>query len=459
VPKFYFIFLVSPFLFFSQICQAEDYSAQAYGDTPQQARHRALAALSESLRVEVRSQFDASRSSTGDAYAKQIINTYSNLPLLGVKQIVKQKNGEFYSAVYLNEKESIALYRAELEKLFKKISDRQKNLDQLPDTDSQYSTLLALLTDIEQYEKYHTVARLLGDRSVPGVPVPAEKIRAEILKFEKSVPSLDVAAQVLSRNMPDHKYFVLPPLPHGSQQATTLSRLLRDSIRSTVASSDDFTQPYYLKGEYEIMDDGISVFYRAIDKKGSTLATSIVKLSPQAYKGIDYKPASINFSQLLHEGYVISSDFRARLTTNYGDNDLLFIEGQSVELFVKLNNPGYFYIVSHSDNASYLLELNDAPGKRAFVRYVNADEANHWLSLSEFEVAPPFGTENLQLIASNKDLLNSLPSYFYNDATELYEISAASASESVRKTRALKPKRKKAVRSAEATLTLTTMKK
>jgi len=459
VPKFYFIFFVSQLTFFSLACHAEDYSAQAYGDTPQQARHRALAALSESLRVEVRSQFNASRSSTGENYAKQVIDTYSNLPLLGVKQIVKEKNGEFYSAVYLRETEALALYRGELERLYRVISDHQKKLDKQRDADARYSILLTMLTDIEQYEKYHTVARLLGDGSISPVPAQAEEIRARILRIEKSVPSLEVAAQVLTHNMPDHKYFVLPPLPHGSRQATALSRLLRDSIRSSVTSSDDFMQPYYLKGEYEIMRDGISVSYRAVDKKGTTLATSIVKLSPQSYKGIDYKPSSINFDQLLHDGYVISGNFRVRLNTNYGDNDLLFIEGQSVELFVKLNNPGYFYIVSHNDNASYLLELNDAPGKRAFVRYVNADEANHWLSLSEFEVAPPFGTENLQLIASNKDLVNSLPSYFYNDATELYEISAPSASESIRKTRALKPKRKKAVRSAEATLTLTTMKK
>ena len=81
------------------------------------------------------------------------------------------------------------------------------------------------------------------------------------------------------------------------------------------------------------------------------------------------KPKSVNFSQLLHNGYVVSNEFRAELNTNLGKQDLLFTQGQDIELFVKLNSPGYFYIVSHNtqDNTSYLMEINDATGKRAFV--------------------------------------------------------------------------------------------
>lgn len=438
---------------------AADYTAQAYGDTPQQARHRALSALSENLQVAVKSHFSAISNSNGENLATQTISTHSELPLLGVKQIVKEKNGEFYSAVYLNEKDALSLYRAELAQLHDSILQQNSQTARLNDSSQQYPLLLTLLANINQYEKYHTVARLLGDTMTPSVPVNASDVRSKIIAMETDAPSLDIAAQVLTRDLPDHIYYVLPPLPQGSQQATTLSRLLRDRIRNHIKSGDNFKQNYYLKGRYEIAADAITVFYRAVNNKGETLATRLVRLSPEAYDKIDYKPASISFDQLLHNGYVLDSKFRAHLTTSAGNEDLLFTSGQDVELFVKLNSAGYFYIVSHNpvENTSYLLELDDVPGKRAFVRYVNADEANHWLSLSEFEVSAPFGTENLQLIASNKDLVNNLPSYAYNAETGLYEILSTSSSEAVTKTRALKLKKKKAVKSTEATLTLTTM--
>jgi len=130
-------------------------------------------------------------------------------------------------------------------------------------------------------------------------------------------------------------------------------------------------------------------------------------------------------------------------------------------LLPKLNSPGYFYVASHNttENMSYLLELNESQGKRAFLRYVNADEVNRWLSLGEFEVTAPFGTENLQLIASSKDLINNLPSVKFDPELELYVVGAKSAEDAVIKTRGLKPKRSKKVKSSEATLTVTMMAK
>ena len=450
---FYSLLLVSP------PSNATDYTAQAYGNTPEQARHRALSALSENLQVAVKSHFYVVSTSKGENTATQTIDTHSELPLLGVKQTVIEKNGEFYCLAYLNKKDALSLYSAELVQLHDRILQLNSQINQLSDGRQKYPLLLTLLTYINQYEKFHTVARLLGDATLSSVPVSETAVRSKIMAMENDAPSLDIAAQVLTRDLPEHQYYVLPPLPQGSQQATMLSRLLRDRIRSHIKSTEKFKQGYFLKGSYEIGADAITVSCRAVNSKGETLATRLVKLAPEAYNKIDYKPKSINFSQLLHNDYVIDSSFQAQLTTNAGSEDLLFTSGQNVELFVKLSHAGYFYIVSHNlvEGVSYLLELDDVPGKRAFLRYVSADEANHWLSLSEFEVSPPFGTENLQLIASNKDLINHLPAYTYNAETGLYEIRAASRSEAVSTTRALKPSKKKTVKSAEATLTLTTM--
>ena len=70
---------------------------------------------------------------------------------------------------------------------------------------------------------------------------------------------------------------------------------------------------------------------------------------------------------------------------------------------------------------------------------------------------PSFGTENLQLVSSNKDLINNIPDVAYDNEIELYFVQTKTAKNAVIKTRALKPKKNKAVKAAEATLTFTTM--
>ena len=94
------------------------------------------------------------------------------------------------------------------------------------------------------------------------------------------------------------------------------------------------------------------------------MATRTVKLIPGAYKSYAYKPRTSEFDRLLHEGIIVSNDFKVSINTNRGNENLLFNEGEEVELFVKLNKAGYFYIVSHvhSKNkspVSYILELSE----------------------------------------------------------------------------------------------------
>lgn len=421
-----------------------------------------MASLSETLLVEVKSIFQSEQHSDGYLNASRKIRTVSELPLLGVTHFVADKKGEYYCVAYLDSERSLSLYQAELQTLYKKISQLDTaQKQQQNNKDKRYRLLLDLLANLEQYEKYYTVARLLGAQQGASLPTEVANVRLLILSIESAVPSLEVAAQMLTRDLPAHTYYVQPPLPYGSQQATKLSRLMRDTIKRHIKSTDNNGAQYILKGSYEILKDGISVTYKAVDDQGSTIATRVSKLASSAYQNIEYKPQSIDFNQLLHNGYVVSNDFKAELNTNLGNQDLLFVEGQSIELFVKLNQPGYFYVVSHNttDNSSYLLELSEATGKRAFIRYVNADDANRWLSLGEFEAAPPFGTENLQLVASSQDLVNNLPEVLFDNQTELYFVQSRSTQEAVTTTRALKPKKSKSVKAAESTLSFTTMEK
>jgi len=450
-------------LVFAFSTQAIELVGDAFGKTREQAKKQAMAALSESLIVEVKSVFESETHSDGYNDASKKIRSVSELPLLGVDVTYINKETEYYCTAFMNSDKSLKLYQTEMMQLDKSIAALNKKQNrQEKNKQQRYKTLNELLAQIEQYNKYQTVARLLGAKMLEDTVLSEAEIRSEILSIEATAPSLDIAAKILTRDLDNSIYFVQPPLPQGSKQATKLSRLMRDKISALISSTEHRERSTNrLKGSYEILKDAISMTYRVVDDSGAILATRIVKISPSAYRNIAYKPKSINFDQLLHDGYVVSNNFKASLDTNQGNEDLLFHAGQNIELFAKLNGAGYFYVVSHNttDGISYVLELNEAKGKRAFVKYINADDANRWISLGEFEVSEPYGTESLQLIASNKDLVNNLPIVEYDSETELYIVQASSSKDAVMKTRGLKPKKKRSVKSAEASLSFTTMNK
>ncbi len=445
----------------AQIANAFQLQASAYGETPEQARKNALASLSESIYVEVKSTFTSKQSSDGTQTASNVIRSNSDLPLLGVDFEIIDKKSEQYCIALLDSKKSLKLYQAELARLTSVITQANNKQKALKNNkNGRYRLLSALITDIEQYSKYRAVASLLGGGAVPSLPVTATDIRNELLSIESSAPSLEIAAEVLTRDLPDKIFYVLPPLPQGSKQATDLSRILMNQVASKITAAEKaVNSELVLRGSYEILNDGLSVTYRAIGSNGLILATRIVMLAEQAYENIDYKPTDIGFEDILNKRDFISHEFHAELNSNQGKSDLLFFRGDSIELFTKLNQPGYFYVVGHNtkDNISYLLELNNASNNRAFVRYINADDANRWVRLDVFEVTPPYGAESLQLIASSQDLADKLPASKYDSKTGLYLIKAATTSEAVQLTRALKLKKTARTKSSEATLTFTTM--
>lgn len=442
--------------------QAIEFIGQAYGITRELAKKQALAALSESIIVDVKSVFESQTYSDGNIEANKKIHSVSELPLLGVDVSCLNKISEFFCNATLNSDRSLKFYLLEINRLQQSISSLNKNQKRENNKHHRYKILNEILTQIEEYNKFKMITRLLGAPGQFDLKLQIAEVQSKILTIEEMAPSLEIAAKILTRELDKYVYFIQPPLPQGSKQATMLSRLMRDKISVLIKSTEQFNQSSHrLKGSYEILSDGIIMTYRVVNNAGSTLATRIVKISPSAYKNISYRPKSIDFEQLLHEGYIVSSDFKASLNTNLGKEDLLFQAGQEIELFVKLNSAGYFYLVSHntSNNVSYILQINEAKGKRAFVRYINADDANHWVSLDKFEVSKPYGSENLQLIASNKDLINKLPTIEFDAKTELYIVPAKSAKDAVIKTRGLKPKKTSSIKSAETSLSFTTMNK
>ena len=451
------------------VTAAEILHGEGWGKSRERACQQALASLAESLKVEVRSEFriqsKATRKDGGerdvDTSTEQDIQTRSDLPILGANQSVRTNDGEFVCETRLDPNRATRYYRKRLNTLRKEAVKLEGELEAITADDEKRHQLLSdLLTLNERYSRFALVARFL-DLEVPALSTQSRaSIRAELEAIEQQAPSLMVAASRLIRNLPDELIHLTPPHPVESREVTPFARALESEISARIRTTDSpDSASLRMRGEYEVSEGGLVVTYRLLDENDVIRDVKTVTLQPASYDHLRVRPQSVDFDRLLHQGLAVESGFRASLATKQGQEDLLFRSGEKVELLVRLNQPGYFYLVGHTINNgesySYLVPLQDGRGARSFVRYVNAEQANKWISLGAFEVSAPFGVESTQVIASTEDLVSEIPGYKYDQKTGLF-VLAENAEAGVRKTRALKPVSTQKVESTEAVLMFTT---
>lgn len=434
---------------------------EGYGSTIERAQVAAVSALANSIYVNVESSSSVYQDNTGtDDFVFQAKLT-TNLPVLGVKYLCKKSSQEHLCSALLDSKTALPLYKAELLNLVKYIDEKYTSLASM-DQDVRLDTMYSLLAKLNQYEKLSFVARFLADHNSPLIKpsVDIRQVNARILELENSIKSLDVAARLIARKLHHEGVYITPVTLPDSREITPFASALADKVRVQIKSVNNRERAdYILEGSYIGDKTGISVNYNLSDQQGNTVKSTVISLLPESYARYRTTPLAPDFDQLLHNGYALSSDFRASIATNKGLRNLLFHKGEEVELVMKMNSPGYFYLVGHTKNEgfeqSYLVELNEAPGDRRFIGFVNADDINKWISLGEFVVEEPFGLESIQLMASTNDPVGLLPSYKYASNSGYYVISYK-IEQGVRMTRGLKKIKTAKTDSAESVLLFTT---
>jgi len=446
----------------------EPLKGEGWGKTRQAACENALGSLAESLQVEVRADQRLTQKATRtEADARQVstsflqdVRTTANLPLLGTKRHARRERGQFVCTARLKPDRSRELYGERLQRLRDTTSDLETALEAAADGQERHRLLTELLALVDRYDRFALVARYLG-MEVPAMGAQsASELQGALVALEQKAPSLELAASQLTRDLPRALVHLTPPHPAKSGEVTPFARALESAMAKQLrTTSAPARADYSMRGEYEVTEDGVVVTYRLTGSNHVTQAVRTARLAPEAYSHLRVKPQTVSFDRLLRQGLALDSGFRASLATNQGREDLLFRQGQEVELLIKLNRPGYYYLTGHTirdgQSYSYLVPLQEGRGDRRFVRYMSAEETNKWVSLGAFEVAPPHGVESMQMIASTKDLVGEVPEYSYDRAKGLYTL-AGDAAEGVAKTRALKPKPTKEVKSTEAVLMFTT---
>lgn len=457
------LILANAILFSAQAVHALTIEGEGYGSNREKARINAISTLASNIHVQVESKTSSLRDNKGTDDFKVESTLTTNLPIIGAKYSCKEKSAESICTAKLDSDVSLPVYIKEAQQLVDKINkdyallakiEKSYRIDVLTEINTQYS----------QYEKLNTVINVLsGWKSKSVKPnVSRRQIALEITKQESIAQSLATAAKVLIKNIKVSNIYIKPATLYNSREITPFASALYEELKHRLNTVSKISNAkYILVGSYRQNKKGIRVSYDLADRKGNTVGSAVVNLAPSSYKQYRTEPLAPDFDKLLHSGYAVSSKFNAQLQTNKGSRTLLFHGGETIELVMKVNQPSYFYLVGYIKNShdekSYLVDLNDASGERRFIGYINADDVNKWVSLGEFEVEKPFGVESLQLIASNKDLVGSIPSYYFDRSDGYYTISD-SVKDGVKKTRGLKKKKTKKQLKSESVLLFTTEK-
>jgi hypothetical protein len=463
-----FVRQILPSLILCLLCsvaQAQILTGEGYGDSTEAARNEALATLASSIFVQIESSSKSYKDSKGVDLFSTAAHSSSDLPLFGLSFDCRPKGGQNFCLAYMDVAKALPLYLQKINGVRADIDARLQRVEKLPKS-QHYEQLEKAAIDYEQFSKYRMVVLYLSGYEVviDSPEISRLVVQERLAALESKVATLELAAKLLARDITVSSLYISPPALQNSREITPFATAMWQALKQQLSSTGDpANAEYHYSGQYQVHEQGLRLSYNLNDRDGNTLKAQVVELTPASYQRFRTTALAPDFDTLLHKGYAVASDFKVQLNTNKGSSQLLFERGETAQLLIKLNKAGYFYMVGHSKNdeieISYLLEINEASNNRRFIFYVNADDANKWVSIGEFEISPPFGVESLQLIASEKDLVDNLPKYYYDSASGYYVV-ARNIEEGVdltRKTRGLQKKKNSLVAdTAETVLLFTT---
>lgn len=441
-------------------------SAEGFGKTKSEARANASAELSYVIFSDVKSVLHTDMSNDPDD-PKQIVTKQvditSAVPIYGAAYDVQLAGSYYHCKAVLNKESALPVYMKEIDSAVAKVNNDYSDIKAEKSSSGRYRYVMSALASLENLQKLKAVVNVLGGESKLSPDVTVEELQNMKARLTAKTDSMKQAAQMIADELNKPGVFVYYPMYNGSDEVTQFASAFRDMIAAhmkTVKSVYD--ADYYIETNYTVSKKGMTLAATLTDKNGVTLGKSVKILEPKAYAGLDTEPQSLSFEKLLKLGLAKSSGFTARIRSAAGKRAMLYKAGDTVEIYVKLNKPGYFFIVGHVDKKgekfSYLVDFYNAQGNRKFIRHVDADEINRWISIGEFDIVPPYGLETFQLVATVKDPVDMIPSHVFDPKTELYIVSK-NIKEGVSKTRALKLRPENLNASAEDVLIFSTREK
>jgi hypothetical protein len=230
---------------------------------------------------------------------------------------------------------------------------------------------------------------------------------------------------------------IIAPVSSDSAEVTAFSAAIADELLRAGAAARDGSAACTLDGRYAQSNGKLVLALFLLDASFNTRRAFVFVL-PADQASRTLAPTS-RFGATLNRGLVrvdLASEGAAvpaagdamevSVRMGRGSRGLYYRSGERDKLLVKLDRPGYYYIVGHmqkdAERFSYLLEIGEQGSSERFVRRIAADQAHRWQTVGEFRLEAPIGLEAVQVFATSAPPQKMLPPTRFDARRKLYLI-------------------------------------
>ena len=388
-------FILFLFIFFiSYNGYSADLQGVGYGSTMEEAKQEALSDLSASIKVQVFSKHEQTTYKTNDKVKSdytRFTKLSTNVPLLNPSIYYSREKGKQKAVAKID---NPALYSEKLTDIAEKINDITKDVKVDGDKALNYRILKSVQNLYDEYESYKIVADVLGVTGYIEPNISSADALKMIVEMQETPPSLEVAAEVLTKEMNEKNIYVAPVMYAGRQDVTEFGAFFKDMLSAKVNSvkveedgKNKLSCTYGLSGADYIITCSL------ITGVSKVLKSSVVKV-PKELITMNAVPKT-DASSILNSYTPPKTDYKIWIKISTDGDPSFLRENEPFTLLIKANKAGYIY----------LLTLNNAPDGEAnilplgwnnqFIKYIDENHVNKWVSLGQFRVGPPFGSETL----------------------------------------------------------------
>ena len=387
-----------------------------------EAEDYAKANLSQKLKSQINSNILTKKVETETklaSYTDYTVKVNSQIDLQNVSfQRYSDKNYA-YVLCYVKKEDLAELYLKKYSELSKSIEEKFKQAESLLSSqkkDEAIETFLSIYPLFRKLKEIHEILIALNNRmEYPlSLELDVEKKLAEIQS--SNLESLDaiasVAALSLIKQLKENialypKAILYQDTKFGSQ----FSKFMLENINAKLSGKSENLKivavyekaDASVEGNYWILNDKIRLIINVLSKNKEVIASyqiifskelaenSKLALMPEELKKALEEEKKFAEAELNTGGLILE------IWTNKGDDELVFYEGDTMSVFVRVNLPSYIRIIYHL-----------ADGKRALLAdnmYVASHQINKPYKIPyAYEACEPFGVETMQVVASLEPL-------------------------------------------------------
>ena len=452
------------------------------GDVIIHAREISLTDLTGKIETKIYSQITLQESDGTEGYSSSssmITRCTVDVSISGVEYNYYKDRSHIYALSYIPIKELSSFYRGNGRNIFLEIvslKEKAKNYITSKRNDNAlielYRAKKNILDFYEQYTLYLSINSeddalyfngiddLTGIDKFKNLEKSIDQILEEIEDLDSGTinEALNKAAHILNKQDIRAGNFEVPPFnfeqtSFSSEFGRYGSSILESALINNLQTSRDKT---LFRSNYWLREDKIQLTILAINVDGMKLGQATVRF-PYDSTLTKYNLKPQNFDESMTalrefaEGALTEGGIAIDIWTNKGrDADSpLFESGETLQLYMRVNQPAFLQISYHlATGEKVLLEKS---------YYLGMDKVNLTVKLPyDFEVQPPFGTEQLIVTAFSQE--PPPPLVFPREINgERYEVFS-SMNDVTAQTRGLAKKmRSSEIRVGEAILNLTTV--